>query len=460
MIRDLEAALAVGQPWPPESEKDRLQRYEENEHLFDGEHTKVFRALLDLFSSQTAEYNKIILILNLHRRISTLWADFLFGEIPRAIGDEDPESKKQKYLSAFIDRTEYWKLQHARQIDVSRFGHGFIEGYMEDGVVKLQVVHPGRYFGVVDEYGRTKEHVVAWLEDLGYVDHIQQRKLRVRIHRPGQIETREYVVSASGYIMGGGEAPTIEETGVDQPLIFEVRNLHTSSGKLIDDYKDLDSIVKRMEARLTRIGRILDVHSEPMFYANEDSGAFIKTESGAWVFDGKRKAFAVEEGKAAPGYVTWDGQLSGAFAEIDALIRQLYIISETCAACFEPAELGAQISGTALRLMLFVPLKKVDRLKLAVDPIIRAELQTFTAFEAARGSTGAEKLESIGIQWQDGLPEDFKETVANVVLLKSQGLIWDEQALRMLYHLEGASLQDALEMLQTQNASEMFLPGS
>jgi hypothetical protein len=197
-----------------------------------------------------------------------------------------------------------------------------------------------------------------------------------------------------------------------------------------------------------------------MFYANEDSGAFIKTESGAWVFDGKRKAFAVEEGKAAPGYVTWDGQLSGAFAEIDALIRQLYIISETCAACFEPAELGAQISGTALRLMLFVPLKKVDRLKLVVDPIIRAELQTFTAFEAARGSTGAEKLESIGIQWQDGLPEDFKETVANVVLLKSQGLIWDEQALRMLYHLEGASLQGALEKLRTQNASEMFMPGS
>jgi len=110
--------------------------------------------------------------------------------------------------------------------------------------------------------------------------------------------------------------------------------------------------------------------------------------------------------------------------------------------------MGAQASGTALRLMLFVPLKKVDRLKLVADPSIRAELQTFMAFELSRGYAGAVPIESVSITWQDGLPEDFKETVQNVALLRAQGLIWLEQALKMLFKLEGKALQDAMEKLK------------
>jgi hypothetical protein len=129
MIKNLDAALQLGKPWPPASEVQRLQTYEENENLFQGEHTKVFRVLLNLFSSHTAEYNKLIIILNWHKRLSTLWADFLFGEQPRVTVSDDPESVEQKYADDFLERNRFWLLQHSRQIDVSRFGHGIIEGY-------------------------------------------------------------------------------------------------------------------------------------------------------------------------------------------------------------------------------------------------------------------------------------------------------------------------------------------
>jgi len=229
-----------------------------------------------------------------------------------------------------------------------------------------------------------------------------------------------------------------------------VENLATSTGALVDDYHDLDSIIKRMESRLTRVGRILDVHSEPLLVLPEDSGAFTKTETGAVVYDSHKKVLERIKGAADPGYVTWEGQLEAAFKEFQTDLQQLYALSETCEACFEPSKMGAQASGTALRLMLFVPLKKVDRLKLVDDPAIKAELKTFTAFENARGYTNSVPLQTVSVLWQDGLPEDFNETVQNVSVLKAQGLIWNEMALKMLFKLEGKALADAVEKLKVE----------
>jgi len=443
MINDLEAALTKGQPWPPSSEVDRITRCIQNEQLFMGEHQKVYLALLHLFSDHTAEYNKIISIFNFHKRLSTLWADFLFGETPKASISEQPDAPEQKYLNEFLNRNRYWLLQHARQIDVSRFGQGVIEAFFDGETCHLQLIHPTKYYQVGGANGITA-HVIAWMDPP--VEGIS--KLNVRIHRPGEVETRQYEVSSVGKIISDAIETNITSTGVDLPLVSVIENVFTSSACAADDYRDIDPIIKRIEARLTRVGRILDVHAEPFLVLPEFSGAFHRNEdTGKVVYDSKLKVFELPKEGMAPQYITWDGQLAAAFSEIDALMRQLYIVSETCEACFEPAKLGAQVSGTALRLMLFVPLKKVDRLKLAADPVIRSELQLFSEFEAANGVKGAARFEDVSIQWQDGLPNDFRETVQNVTLLKTQGLIWDEMALKLLFNLEGAALQEALGKL-------------
>jgi len=264
------------------------------------------------------------------------------------------------------------------------------------------------------------------------------------------IESREYIVSTAGNIIYGPENVEQTPTGINESLVSVVENLTTSSGGLNDDYHDLDSLIKRMESRMTRVGRILDVHSEPLLILPEDSGAFTKTDKGVVIYDSKKKVLERVKGAADPGYVTWEGQLAAAFQEFQLDLQQLYALSETCEACFEPAKAGAQASGTALRLMLFVPLKKVDRLKLAGDLTIKTELKTYMAFEQARGFAGAVPIESVSIMWQDGLPEDFNETVANVVQLQASGLIWHEMALRMLYKLEGKALNEAIETLRSE----------
>lgn len=452
MITDLESCLQLGKPWPPESEIDRLERYKQNEQLFDGEHTKVFQVLLKLFASATAEYNKLIVILNWHRRLSTLWADFLFSEQPRAIASQDPESKEQKYLDDFVKRNRYWALMHTRQIDVSRFGHGIVEGYFDGEECRLQSVHPSKFFPSYNvTTGRITEYCIAWTGPEEVKDHIKQRTLYIRIHRAGEIESREYSISSLNKLIAGPFNAQIQETGVDQPLISVIENLKTSSDKLVDDYGDLDTIIKRIESRLTRVGRILDVHSEPILALSEDSAALTKTTTGEYVYDSKKKIITLPPKTDYPQYITWEGQLTAAFQEIERELQQMYTITETCEACFEPTKLGAQVSGTALRLMLWIPLKKVDRLKLAADPTITDELLLFTEFENIKGNSKSVLLDWISIHWEDGLPEDFRETVAAMTQLKAVGLIWDEMALKMLYKLEGTALQDALTKLKAQN---------
>ncbi len=432
-IDEIENVLSRGKPWPPVSEIDRLRRISENEQLFNGNHAAVYTALNKLFSNASPEYRKLLVLLNWHKRLSLLWADFLFGEKP--IINIDPEDANN-LLQNVLRNTNFFVLQHSRQIDVSRFGIGIIEILMNDGKVQFDVIHPSRYIEIVDDANKTIEHLIWWTN---------RNKLFLKVHGPGYITTKIFNISTDSKILDMVGEFT-QSTGIDTPLISVVKNISTSGNDILDDYNDIDPIIKRLETRLTRVGRILDVHSEPLFYVPEDSGIVQKTEDGKWIYDSSKRVLILENDKVAPGYVTWDGQLNGAFQEIDFLIHQLYTISETCEACFEPSKIGANVSGTALRLMLFIPLRKVDRLKTYVDPAIKYEIST--AYKLLKLSNqGLPDINNINILWNDGLPQDEKEMAANISLLYSQGLISRETALKKLYNFNDEEIVNELEKI-------------
>jgi hypothetical protein len=84
--------------------------------------------------------------------------------------------------------------------------------------------------------------------------------------------------------------------------------------------------------------------------------------------------FPVGQGEQPPGYVTWDGQLEAAFKQIDLLMEQLYILSETSAAAFGQLKAGLAESGTALRRLMMAPLAKVNRIRMRFDPALKEVL--------------------------------------------------------------------------------------
>ena len=288
-------------------------------------------------------------------------------------------------------------------LDVSRFGVGLFKiRHDERAIVEAQT--PLVWFPVVqpDNVKDVTAHVLGWdyeQEEQSIWGAKLQRYLKLEIHEKGRITTRLHKMAA-GNIAGLVEE-SIVQTGVDDFLVVPVFNLCTSDRLTgLDDYSDLDSIVQELEIRLAQVSRILDKHADPNM-CGPDSALEQDPQSGQWTFRGGGKYFPVGQGEQPPMYVTWEGQLEAAFKELDVLMEQLYILSETSAAAFGQLKAGLAESGSALRRLMMAPLAKTNRIRLRFDPALKKTLALASALEVSQGVKDAVRLEDIHITWQD-----------------------------------------------------------
>ena len=402
MIYDVDSILQKGFIWPPEAEKTRLTLYRQNEYLFDGDHTKVYTGLLRLFHEDAAEHQKIILILNWPRRLSLLWPDLLIGEKPEVkVSDSN-----QKAIDQLLIDSSVWSEAYKALIDMSRFGVGPMKVYKDDkGLPHVQAFAPSRWFPIQDGSGQIIEHLLGWTTQ-EYIDHVLQTYLHVEIHRPGEVETRKYAIKDSK-ISSEAYDIEIDPAEIDDFLVVPFQNLVTTSSIFgLDDYTPLDTILKRMETRLTRIGRVLDAHAEPLMGIPED--AITKNpDTSQLSYDTSLKVIPMAEGQEKPFYVEWGGQMDASFKELDFLMNQLYAISETCPQAFGQSLSGSMggsgsaESGTSLRLRMMAPLKRVERLRLNIDPALKKLIWLLATLKGI-----AIIPQEISINWRDGLPND------------------------------------------------------
>ncbi len=399
MIYDVDSVLRRGLVWPPESEKSRLTLYKQNENLFDGNHTAVYTGLLRLFHTNAAEHQKIVMMLNWHRRLSTLWPDLLIGELPEVkVSDGNQEAVNQ-----LLTDTSLWPETYKALLDTSRFGTGPIKAYKDENeLVHAQAIAPSRWYPIQDSGGQVKEHLLAWTSS-EFIDHVLQTYLHCEIHRIGEVETRKYIIKDNKIATDAYDIE-VDQTDIKDYLLVPFCNLTTTTNVFgCDDYTPLDPIIKRLETRLTRLGRILDAHSEPAFAVPADTVGK-NPETGELLYDSNLRVFPLEEGQSPPQYITWDGQLSASFQEIAFLMDQLYAISETCPQAFGQSVSGTAESGTSLRLRMMAPLKRVERLRLNIDPALKK-----LVWLLAKLSDIPLDPKEISIKWKDGLPEDEKE---------------------------------------------------
>ncbi|MFA6691851.1 MAG: phage portal protein [Saccharofermentanales bacterium] len=451
--------LDTGKAWPPPSELERLTLYKENRDLFEGRHDKVYKDWVRLLRDD--QQATLEIILNWHKRLSTLFADLLLGEPPQVTaGDEG--SPEQEVINQLATENLF-NTAYEVAIDVSRFGVGLFK-IRFDGNAIVEAQTPLCWYPVVkpDNVKDVVAHVLAW----EYEETEERllgartlRRLKVEIHEKGRLTTRIYDIT-SGNISGLIEDEIIQETGVDDFLVVPVYNLSTSDRLTgLDDYNDLDTVIQELEIRVAQISRILDKHADPNLYG-PDSALEHDAQTGEWKFRGGGKFYPVGPGEQPPGYVTWDGQLDAAFREIELLMEQLYILSETSAAAFGQLKSGLAESGSALRRLMMAPLAKVNRVRLRFDPALKKTLMLASALEAAQGKRGAVKIEELHITWQDGLPDDEMEQTQIEVQRYAAGLASTESALQRLDGLEGEALQREVERIRSgQAGSRPSFPG-
>lgn len=445
--------LQPGKPWPPPEEAERLERYAQNRLLFEGKHEQVYKDWIRLLRED--QQATLEMILNWHKRLSTLFADLLLGEPPRITAGEQ-DSDEQKTVERLIDDNGLFNVAYEVALDVSRYGTGLFK-VRYDGRAIIEGQQPAVWFPVVkaDNIKEVQAHVLAWT----YEENTQERGrtvtkkyLKAEVHEKGKITNLLYELKDNmiGQLLEQEET----ETGVDEFLVVPVNNILTTDRVTgLDDYSDLDSIIQELEVRIAQISRILDKHADPNMYG-PDSALEYDSTTGQWTFRGGGKYFPVGPDEQPPGYVTWDGQLEAAFRQIDLLMEQLYILSETSAAAFGQLKSGLAESGTALRRLMMAPLAKVNRIRMRFDPALKEVLWLASKLEKAQGMAGAIVLENIHIDWRDGLPDDEQELTQNEVQRYTAGLTSLESALRRLYGLEGQALQEEIARIRGEQAGQ------
>ena len=393
------------------------------------------------------------IVLNSHKRMTLLFADLLLGEPPRIkAGDQD--SPEQEAVERIIEDNGLMNVAYEVAIDVPRYGTGIFK-VRYDGRAIIEGQQLAIWFPVVksNNIREIQSHVLAWTYEVETQTHkgvVKQKYLQTEIHERGKITSVLYTID--GNIIGKMVEKTETSTGIDDFLVVPVNNVLTTDRVTgLDDYSDLDSIIQELETRIAQISRILDKHADPNMYG-PDTALEQDTVSGQWTFRGGGKYFPVGQGEAPPGYVTWDGQLEAAFKQIDLLIEQLYILSETSAAAFGQLKSGLAESGTALRRLMMSPLAKVNRIRMRFDPAMKKVLRLASLLERAQGMAGAIALENIHIDWNDGLPDDDQEDTTNEAQRYTAGLTSLESALRRLYGLEGQALQEEIERIQAEHS--------
>lgn len=467
--------LQSGKHFPPEGERDRIVRYHQNAMLFDGNHfdDSGFRSRIPVGTSADVHINvytmcskriaRIIgnwddvisfpVLLNYQRLMTLKVADLVCGEHPTISG---VTSKENAAIKDVRDSSDFDAKLYATVLDVSRYGDAIWRMYKDyDGRMNFTPWDPAQWYPVVMQDGTNSisAHCLCWLENKSKDKYSPDFYLNVQIHptgadsenKPGYYIREVYKMDADGSTIRSKIKSEKVVTGLDQCAVVHIKAFTaTNSVYGYDDYMPLDSILAEIMTRVGQISAILDKHADPnitgpvsMLEVDPNTGEY-RLKTG--------KFYAVSPGEEQPQYMTWDGQLSSAFKQLEFLINQLYILSEMGAALLGGQDGSSQaISGTAMRFKMVNPLAKVRRIANSLSRPVRqlfsvlsttAEVdesefespesvpQTVDGIEGIVAQPKPEEkplvlpipYRKISVFWADGLPDDPRENIENCKL--------------------------------------------
>lgn len=476
MLRNL-AWLEPGQAFPPLKERQRIRRYVENEALFDGEHFgEVLRTREQIYSHEGSisvykkcaericqvigNFEDVIsfpVLLNYQRLMSLKMADLVCGEYPVITGVTSQENEALKDVR---DVTDFDAKLFATVIDISRYGDALWRVYFNDEGRKVFTCwDPKEWYPVVSQDGTNTitAHVLCWRVNLTESAEglPPQWQLHAQIHwatgpKVGEYEYRVYDLGSEGHTIGKLIKSETVSTGLDGCAVFHLKAYSvTNTVYGYDDYMSVDSILAEIMTRVGQISVILDKHADPNITGPVTMLSIDPKTGEAHLKHGK--FFAISQGEEKPSYMTWDGQLSAAFEQLEFLVNQLYILSEMGAALLGDQSGGTvAISGTAMRFKMVNPLAKARRIANSMTRPVRmlfSELSSDAEVNSNDVGTGSSRngsvhvssnvftvvpnelggadsgrtqepplklpipFKHISVFWSDGLPDDPRENV-------------------------------------------------
>jgi hypothetical protein len=269
---------------------------------------------------------------------------------------------------------------------------------------------------------------IAWLRYEG--DRVY---LRREIHTPGHVKQELWLMSGDApkaripLSTLGIEAPEDLETGCDGTLVEYVPNTRSDDDFWGEsDYKVMEGPLEALNDRLSRLHRVLNVHSDPVFVGPPGLLGEGKGERGKYEYDKENKDAIEAPDKDTADivrYVTWDAQMAASFSEIDKLLDILMISAEVSPDMFGMGTGGYAESGRALKMRWARQLAKRQRREMSYDAALRRLLKCAAILDHKFGDGPEVKdTDKISILWGDGLPNDPKELAEEEAILLSSGI--------------------------------------
>jgi hypothetical protein len=458
--------LQPGKQFPPSAEKDRIVRYHQNAILFDGDHfddpgfrsrvpagvsaevhVNLYAKCAERISRVIGNWEEVIsfpVLLNYQRLMTLKVADLVCGEHPTISG---VTPKENAAIRDVRDTSDFDAKLYATVIDISRYGDAVWRVYKDyDKKMNFTPWDPTQWYPIVRQDGTNsiETHCLCWTENRSQDVHRPDYYLHVQIHsveNPGSYTYKVFKMDADGITIKEETSSTEIRTGLKQCAVQHLKAFMTTNSVYgYDDYMPLDSILAEIMTRVGQISAILDKHADPNI-TGPASMLKVNEETGEYYLD-TGKFYAISQGEEKPEYMTWDGQLTSAFKQLEFLVNQMYILSEMGAALLGGQDGSSQaISGTAMRFKMVNPLAKVRRIANSLTRPVRQlfsvlsntakvdekEFEFPESVPQAQEGVAQPKPEDkplvlpipyrkISVFWEDGLPDDPRENIENCKL--------------------------------------------
>ncbi|MHC1593958.1 MAG: phage portal protein [Methanotrichaceae archaeon] len=422
-----------GEPWPPTGETARLARYTRNTLLFEGDHSLAFPGL-----NPRDDPRRESIVANWFRRSVTLISDLATGEAPKFSSDN-----QEGLLDRILEDNAFQLTLYDLVGDIQRYGNALLKVRFDGRRGVIERVNPAYWYPVVspDNAQDIQAHVLAY-NFTEYIDHVKKTFLRVEVHHRGRIENKLYDLDSGGRITRAlnlgdhpryADLPPEQETGVDDFLIIPLQNTPRAGGVYgLDDFQNIEGLVRELEKRLIRTSKTLDKFSDPNI-AGPEAILGLDPETGEpTITMGGGLFFPIAEGEPYPRILVWDASLQSNFQQIEEIKSQLMATGEISPALLGDTRNGLAESGSALKRLAIPTLAKVNRLRLRIrGPILHA-LRLCAELEVAARMPGASELENLSLAWRSSLPADPAEAAGIERTRKDGGLTSTRMALARL----------------------------
>jgi hypothetical protein len=439
--------------WPNPLDVARRGRYTRNGMLFNGAH----KALFDPRRDEQAHGPYVVF--NVLHAATCVLGDRMGLVAPLPVVSEREDA--QEALREILDDSHWGRIILRALRGWSYRGDLVLKAFVGtdplDGtpVVRVAEVLPERYFPTYDPEDTERLNAVSLCWEIPKApeqpnttfDPSKAREWwqREEYHTPGRIENRLYIVrrnetSGAQYTREPvalnanpdfAELAEQVDTGIEEIPIVHVPNNeigeHLPWG--ISDYAGVEDLQRTVNERLTDHRHMLRKWSDPimalgMSYLNEAKQFNVEMS----------RALVMIPGEQAPQYVPMPlDNYPHSDQEVTRTVTRLLSVIGVSPESIGLGEGDFPESGRAIKLRQMETLTTVNRKWVSLEPGLKTLWSIVTKLAAVHtGGPPSVEADDITVERSDGLPEDERDTLENLVLKQTLG-VSKEQLLREAY---------------------------